>query len=397
MPFDSQDIRHKPFVAFVCTDVGAATARAVMAASGGSEETIHGGGLSGAARLSPDTFTGQVVLAELGQIGLAMACECVTELRQSGIDVIVLGKPDDLGTYRALRQAGALDYFPFPVKADDILAVEAAPVSAQVVQMVPTKGRSIGIVGCKGGVGASLLAQNLAAHASAEKGAALRTALVDADLEFGTQAIDLDREDTRGLFDALSAPERVDSTFITATMEQIGERLSLYSGQVRAGQEAGGFEAGFAALLPRLQSDFDAVITDIPRGMLLRHPEIASGLDSLVLVIPAGYGAVNAASRLIDHVARASSDLTILPVLSEVRMDAGISDKDIATTLGRALTARLPRCDAALAKAHRAAKPLVLHQRRAPWAKAIGQIWDAAMADAKPQTAPAKRRKGLFG
>ena len=57
MPFDSQDIRHKPFVAFVCTDVGAATARAVMAASGGSEETIHGGGLSGAARLSPDTFT----------------------------------------------------------------------------------------------------------------------------------------------------------------------------------------------------------------------------------------------------------------------------------------------------------------------------------------------------
>lgn len=397
MPFDSQNDRHKPYVAYVCTDAGAQTAKAVMIQNGGSDHAVHGGGLSGAARLSADMFTGRVVLAELGNIPLSMACECVTELRSFGADLIVLGEAEDLGTYRALRQAGALEYFSFPVTAGDILGVTTPQDNVIPFQPETRAGLSVGVVGCKGGVGASLLAQNLAAHASAAKGAARRTALLDADLEFGTQAIDLDREDTRGLFDALTAPDRVDKTFIGATMEHLDENLSLYSGQIRAGQNIGTLEPGLANLVSQLRDEFETVITDIPRGTLLRQADLIQQLDSLVLVVPTGFAGVNAASRLIDQVSKEVPDLPIVVAQSDIRRDAGLSSKDIARGLDRAVTTRLPRCDAALAKAQRAAKPLITHQKRSPWAKPVEKIWATVNAPSQSKPKTQKRRKGLFG
>lgn len=397
MPFDTQSASHKPYVAYVCTDKGAQTAKAVMAQSGESERSVHGGGLSGAARLSADMFMGRTVLAELGNIPLSMACECVAELRSFGADLIVLGEAEDLGTYRALRQAGALEYFSFPVTAEDILGASAPAANVIPFQPETRPGLSVGIVGCKGGVGASLLAQNLAAHAATAKGATKRTALLDADLEFGTQAIDLDRDDTRGLFDALTTPDRVDKTFLGATMEHLNEQLSLYSGQIRAGQNIGTLEPALANLISQLREEFEAVITDIPRGTLLRQPEIAQQLDSLVLVLPAGFAGVNAASRLIEQISKDIPDLPIVPVQSDIRKDAGLSSKDIERGLNRAVVARMPRCDAALTRAHRAAKPLVTHQKRSPWAKPVTQIWAAVTAPAQPKPKTPKRRKGLFG
>lgn len=104
------------------------------------------------------------------------------------------------------------------------------------------KSPSIAVMGSNGGVGASLLAQNLAFHGAAPKGANRRMALLDADLQFGSQAIDLDRDETGGLYEALVAPDRIDATFLSATMDHLTETLSLYSHQIRAGQEAQSLE-----------------------------------------------------------------------------------------------------------------------------------------------------------
>lgn len=402
MPFDTQDGVAPALQAYVCTDTGAATARAVLAESGQMAKAIHGGGLSGAARLLTDASPVKCILAEMGQISLPMAIECVEELARAGIGVIVLGTVDDIATYRALRQAGARDYFCLPANASDILAATNAPTPGPVAAPATpspeaSRGLTIGVLGCKGGTGASLLALNLAAHAAAPKGAARNTALVDADLEFGSQAIDLDRDETRGLFDALRAPDRVDTTFIGATMDQVSDTLSLYSGQVRGDQAAAAYEPGIAALLPRLREAFNTVIVDLPRGLALRQPDVIGTLDRLVLVLPAGFAGVNAASRLSARIRADNPDLPILAVLSDTRKDAGLRPKDIARTLQMPLTATLPCCAPALARAHKAAKPLVTLQPRAPWSRAVRTVFEAAMQPASAATALRKPCKRLFG
>ncbi len=403
MPFDSSTSHDlAQYVAYVCSDQGAAVARAVVERSGGTSAALHGGGLSGAARLLSGAPVAQIVLTEIGNIPVEMACECVTEICRTGADVIVLGERTDIDTYRALRRAGATEYFTFPVNADEILATKAEPAKApNVVQLhaAPSRTMSIAVMGSNGGVGASLLAQNLAFHAAAPKSANLRTGLLDADLQFGSQAIDLDRDETPGLFEALMAPDRVDDTFLNATMDHLNARLSLYSHQVGVGQDAGPYEGGLLRLLPRMRAEFDALVTDMPRTVMMQRSDLAKHLDALILVIPAGFSGVNAASRLIKRISAQHPDLRILPVLSELRRDAALSQKDVQTAIGRAIVATLPRCDAQMARAHRNARPLIDSQPRGAYAKAVRAIWAVAMAGAATSSKSAARplMKRIFG
>ena len=395
MPFDASNQINSlaQFVSYVCTDQGAALARSVHADNGDEGATIHGGGLSGAARVSPDTLQAHTLLAEIGNIPVEMACDCVAEICSSGANVIVLGDHTDLGTYRSLRSAGALEYFGFPVTAGEILSVVTKTPEPRnvVVQMpvAPVKSPAIAVVGARGGVGASLLVQNLAVYGSAVRGAQLRVGLLDADLQFGTQAIDLDREETAGLFEALMAPERIDDTFINATMDHVNERFSLYSHQIGTGQDAAPYEGGLSRLIEPMRTQFEAVITDMPRTLMFQRSDLAQAFDALVVVIPAGFAGVNAASRLIKRVTSVNPDLKILPVLSEVRRDAGLSLKDIRSTIGQDVIATLQRCDKSMARAQRAARPLIEIQPRSQYSKAVTDIWTAAMAKPKPSETPA--------
>ncbi len=382
------------WAAFVCTDQGAEIARAVLGRVNGDEQMLRGGGLSGAARVSTGVPVARRLLAEIGNMPVETACESVTEISQSGAEVIVLGHQADLATYRALRKAGALEYFAFPVTPDEIVALLSAPVAHDASPLAETVSPVIGVCGSNGGVGASLLAQNLAFLAASAKGAALETALIDGDLQFGAQAIDLDQADTPGFVEALSAPDRVDATFLEATMTRIGAQLFLYGHQCGAGQNPEVLEAGLARLVGLLRKEFGAVVLDLPRALLLRPPELAKSLDALIMVVPAGFAGVNAASRLLSRLKAESPDLRVLPVLSELRRDAGLSRKEIAKGLGQEIAAVLPRADAAMTRAHRAARPMIEAEPRSPYAKSVRALWNAAVLT---EEKPRKSRRRLFG
>ncbi|SMY08923.1 hypothetical protein LOM8899_03082 [Flavimaricola marinus] len=382
-----------PLAAYVCTDQGADVSRDVIRRTGAKDSAVRGGGLSGAARLSIGKPIARTIITEIGNISVPMACESVSEIRKTGAEVIVLGHQTDIGTYRALRNAGALEYFSFPVSADEILAIQSQK-TANSPGPAPVATPCIGVLGSNGGVGASLLAQNLAYFAASPKGANLRTALVDADLRFGTQAIDLDVDDTPGLQEALSAPDRIDATFIGATMHEVNARLSLYSHQIRTQQGIADLERAFPRLAVPLKAEFDAVIFDLPRGALFTQSELPPVIEKLIIVIPAGYSGVNASSRLISRIKETSPELTIIPVVSELRRDAGLSTKEIGKAIGQDIVGSLPRCDKEMARAQRAARPLVERQPRGAYARAVKSIWDAAAASQKAKADP-KKRSGI--
>ncbi|MFW2587266.1 AAA family ATPase [Sagittula sp. SSi028] len=380
------------FCAYVCTDQGAALARDVLGALGVADSALRGGGLSGAARVSGDTPVAMRLLAELGNLPLDQACEAVADIRASGAEVIVLGQLDDLRTARALRRAGALDYFDYGSLPEDIADLcrftpdtvrETTPEPVASVS-APVTSPVVGVIGCSGGAGASLLARNFAFAASKTH----RAALVDADLRFGTQALDLDCPTTPGLAEALSAPERVDQTFLKATMHSLNDGLSLYAHPHGATEPS---IATMPRLLPKLRENFEAVVVDLPREAILTQPDIARALDVVILVLPAGYGGINVASRLIPRLMQAAPDLRILPVLSELRKDAGLSHKEIAQALLVDIAGVLPRCDGAALAAHRAGRSIIDMQRRGAYARSVHALWKRVNGQVAPRNGLLKR------
>ncbi len=392
----------RPVFAFVCSPQGETLARDFASMSGATDPTLYGGGLSGAARVACEAHSGAIVLAEIGKLALATACECVAEITKFGARVIVFGAGNDIGTFRAIVDAGAVDYLPFPVNVRDVMkalsatarGTVAAPL-APVPAVVATQATQIGIVGTNGGVGASALAQNLAYLSAAPKGG-VSTLLLDGDLCMGLAASELNRARVPGLIDALGAPDRIDETFLKSTTDKIRDNLHLYSGEVQATDNAAQMEEGLVRMLPRLAPHFVVTILDLNREFLARRPGVLAHLSRLVLVVPGGFGGVHAAARLLDMVQTHAPKLPVTLVLSDLRQDAGLSSRDLATTLKRKVDHVLPRTDQAMLRAQRAGKPLIEARPRAPYTRIVRAIW--AEVSTAPKTAPADApaRSGLI-
>ena len=380
-----------PITAYVCTEQGACLARELASNIGTEAPRLHGGGVSGAARVSTPASSTDILLTEIGNLPLPVACESVAEIHSSGARVVVFGHQNDITTYRAIVAAGAVDYFPFPVSAAEVLdALSAGAANDPTPAFDPSL--RIAVTGSNGGVGASILAQNLAFVSATRKGTPRQTALVDADLRFNSVACDLNRNPTHGFLEALSAPDRVDETFLKATMDQVGARLFLYSAHLHHSGDMAGADEGLSRLIPRLSEHFEASLIDAPRDLLLRHPALLKRLTQLVLVVPGGYSGVHSAIRMLDFIQDAAPDLPVIPVLAELRRDAGLKPRDLSKALDRDVRFTLPRTDQAMARAHRAGAPLCARQPRASYAKAVAGIWDHLSAG--PDTP--KATKGLL-
>lgn len=384
-----------PVVAYVCTEQGASVARDLAANIGAPPPSLHGGGVSGAARVSDLPSGCRILLTEIGNLPLPVACESVAEIHRSGAQVVVFGQHNDITTYRAIVAAGAVDYFPFPVTSDEIIQSLGRHVANEPAPVFDPHLR-FGVTGSNGGVGASVLAQNLACLSATQKRTRRQTALLDADLHFGSAACDLNRNPTAGLLEALSAPDRVDETFLTATMDQVQDLMFLYSAHLhpRGGMDEA--EAGLTRLIPRMSEHFEATIVDAPRSVILRHPEMLHTLQRLVLVVPGGYSGVHSAVRMLDFLKEAEPDLQVVLVLADLRKDAGLSAKDLSKALGHEVRHHMPRSDQAMARAQRAGVPLVARQPRAAYGKAVQGLWADLVAKSVDTAKPAPRR-GLMG
>jgi pilus assembly protein CpaE len=119
---------------------------------------------------------GEELLAGLD--GLAEVCD-------AGTRVIVIGGVNDVALYRELVRRGISDYLIAPVQVLDIVRSVSGLFCAPDAKSV---GRTIAVVGAKGGVGASTIAHNIAWSIARDLG--LKSVVTDLDLSFGTAGLD---------------------------------------------------------------------------------------------------------------------------------------------------------------------------------------------------------------
>ncbi len=393
--------QHTQIEAFVESENARDAAEKLVAQIGETSGlVIHPGTVTTAARLIGTAPLGDILIVELGA-AFAPALERIKELKDAGSRVIAVGHVNDIPTYQDVLEAGAQEYLPLPL-GDRQLQVSKllGSVAPETLSKVPS--RCIAICGVSGGLGASAIAENLAVayldavrSKKAKGDPQSRVALLDADLEFGSIAADLDADLTMGLLDALQVPERVDDTFLTSTMAMPLDGLYLYSASVNDPSGVSGMEANLPSLLRRFRQSFPLTVIDLPRGLLAAQPGLAEELDDIVFVFGPAFSSVRNCSRLVERASGSANPPRFSYLMSKRRRGAGLKPSEVKQALNISDLHEIPESGSELARASLKGQPVRRLSKKGAYSRAITRLMSDLEAPVEPGHKP--KRKGFLG
>ena len=261
--------------------------------------------------------------------------DSLAEVCDEGTKVIVVGHVNDVVLYRDLTRRGVSEYLIAPVAIlDFVRAVSDLFTSAGAAPV----GRTIAVVGAKGGVGASPVAHNLG-WAIADK---LRTAtvVVDLDIAFGTAALDFNQDPPQSVAEAIFAPDRLDANLVDRLLSKCSDRLSLLAAPAMLDRTTDLSETALDGLLDILRASTPAIVLDVPHAWCAWTKRTLIGADQLVIVAAPELASLRNAKNLYDTLRQSRPNdrapkvvLNLAGVAKRPEIAASEFGKAIGTTL----------------------------------------------------------------
>lgn len=228
----------------------------------------------------------EAILTELSQ--LAHVCEPTTK-------VIVVGHVNDVILYRELIRQGVSEYFVAPVNMMQLIETVAHIYSDPKAKPV---GRVIAFVGAKGGVGSSTIAHNVGWLISRRYDT--DTVITDLDLAFGTAGLNFNQEAGMGIADALSQPERVDSTLLDRLLTKCNDKLSLLATSGIVDRDIHIETHAVEAVLDVVRHNVPYVIVDVPNIWAPWTKSTLLHSDEVVITVTPELAALRNAKNIVD-------------------------------------------------------------------------------------------------
>jgi pilus assembly protein CpaE len=229
---------------------------------------------------------GPQLLSSLDQ--LAESCD-------AGTKVIVIGHVNDVVLYRELIRRGVSEYLIAPV--DTLAFIRAASELYHAPSAEPV-GRTVAVVGAKGGVGASTVAHNLAWAIS--RGLATATVIADLDLGFGTAGLNFNQDPPQGIAEAVFAPDRLDSNFLDRLLSKCAETLSLLAAPATLDRLYDFPETSFDSVIDILRASTPCIVLDVPHVWTGWSRRVLIGADDIVIVAAPDLANLRNAKVLMD-------------------------------------------------------------------------------------------------
>lgn len=347
------------------------------------EATLMRGGLRSAIQRYSSEPSPQLIIAEVdpdlaAPEALLSAVAAFSEVCDVGSNLILLGGVNDIDLYRALRRQGVADYIRLPLDhaqfRDSIRGLFENYAGAHL-------GRSIAVIGAKGGCGASTVAQGLAWLLS--RGAGSTAMLLDLDLSFGASDFRFGLEATDGARSLLKDMKPIDQATLDRFAVRYDERLQLLG--TSASLDLDGMVDP-----DRLEALFDALARHCRWGVMdLPHAWnrwVQRGLrlaDAVVVVSPLDLTAVRNCRNLLDWLGRERpGGRPPLVALTGSGRKGGLAEKDFCTSLGIKDPVLLPDDRAALLAALAAGKSLPEAAPKSPLTAGLKRL--AAALDTSP-------------
>ncbi len=277
--------------------------------------------------------------------------------RHPGLPIFVASSESNVSTMRAALQHGATDFLTLPLDPLDLsrVVIRLAQDQARAPQKV-VGGEIITIYGCRGGLGATTLAVNLAIQL--EELDLGEVVVVDLDLQRGDVSAFLNLTPSQSISALADARGEIDEIFLHSAMTRHPSGMFVLAApdKVEDADSVGHDEVTHALRLLRTQYRF--CIIDTPRT--IAAPTIAAfeQSDSILLLTDRSVPGIRAAQRTVALLERLDVQISQMRLVFADAHPGPISVDDAERTIGLRPYLTLPRDDAAAAAAMNSGSPL---------------------------------------
>jgi pilus assembly protein CpaE len=226
---------------------------------------------------------------------LIRSLDQLSEYCDAGTKVIVIGHVNDVLLYRELIRRGVSDYLIAPLTTVQLIRSISELYNAPGTEPL---GKTIAIIGTKGGVGASTVAHNLSW--SIARGLSISTVLVDLDLGFGTAGLNFNQDPPQGISEAVFAPERLDSNMIERLLSKCAENLTLLAAPATLERFYDFPEAAFDPIIDVLRATTPYIVLDLPHQWTAWSRRILASADDILIVCAPDLANLRNAKTMMD-------------------------------------------------------------------------------------------------
>ncbi len=302
------------------------------------------------------------------------------------IPLIAAAYDPQLALVRALVRAGAHDVIPLPLDAAD-LETSLAPLRERIARSQsanPVKrGKVVSVIKSVGGVGATMLATQLAVRVAARRLTMGRdVALLDLDVQFGDAAFQLGLQPALSLSDLLAAGSRLDGDFLRATttphvsgLKVIAAPSAMLPLDAMTSEQA-------IDIIDQASREFEIMFVDLPSNWSNWSLSLIARSDIVLLITEINLSSLNRARRQLEMLA--SQDLGALDVRVVVnryerKLFKTIGSGDVRNALGRDIAFTIANDHALVRAAIDRGVPVEEIKRKSPLAKDLDALGEGIM------------------
>ncbi|MBT8138054.1 MAG: AAA family ATPase [Gammaproteobacteria bacterium] len=288
-------------------------------------------------------------------------------------NMIVIGPASQASAMRLAMRAGARDYLPRPVAGDELLAA-LQQLEQDGIRQQPDNCTWTSVIGVKGGVGASMVAANLAQLTT---DAAKHTALIDLNLQAGSLAGYLDVEPRHTFREASLSAHDLDSLALSGYMTRTSSGLHLLAAPDNdiLLPEHIPIE-NVSALFELIATNYQHVFADLPRHLDYIVAAAIEQADQHLVVMEQSVAALRETLRLLDLLGSefGIGDTQIRVVINRHWKNASVSERQIRKNLGEFEIACIPNDFRSVSESLDIGVPVVSHARGSAAAKSLRRL-----------------------